>query len=149
MQVLLSKRMKDHWVRNAIYRPYNKLRALLRRVFPNYMSFTTSLISASQQKLLILMSSPISIGPCITLQLLASPLTKWNLPVPCNIGRETWCVFQNWNGIFPTSELSFMRGFRNELMTDWWRVIINNIYLFRSVFWDYFFSTYFKSSRSV
>ena len=36
------------------YRPYNKLRALLRRVFPNYISFTTSLISASQQKLRIL-----------------------------------------------------------------------------------------------
>ena len=24
----------------------------------------------------------------------------------------------NWNGIFPNSELSFTRGFMNELMTD-------------------------------
>ena len=29
---------------------YNKLRALLCRVFPNYISFTTSLTSASQKK---------------------------------------------------------------------------------------------------
>ena len=63
------------------------------------------------------------------LQLLASPLTKLNLPIPCNIGREIRYVFQNWNGIFPTSELSFKRGFMNELMTDWWRMIINNILL--------------------
>ena len=67
------------------------------------------------------MSSP-SVHACatynITLHLLASPLTKWNLPVPCNIGRETRCIFQNWNGIFPTSEMSFTRGFMNELMTD-------------------------------
>ena len=33
---------------------YNKVRALLRRVFSNYISFTTSLINASQQKLRIL-----------------------------------------------------------------------------------------------
>ena len=31
---------------------------------------------------------------------------------------KTRCVLQNWNGIFPTSELSFTRGFMNELMTD-------------------------------
>ena len=71
----------------------------------------------------MLMSSP-SAHVCATgrvgtaLQLLASPLTKWNLPVPCNIGWETRCVFQNWNGIFPTSKLSFTQGFMNELMTD-------------------------------
>ena len=34
---------------------YNKLmKTLLRRVFPKYISFTTSLINASQQKLRIL-----------------------------------------------------------------------------------------------
>ena len=33
---------------------YNKLRALFHHVFPNYISFTTSFISASQQKLCIL-----------------------------------------------------------------------------------------------
>ena len=42
MQLLLNKRMKHHWVQNAAY--YNKLRALLRRVFPNYIIFTMSLI---------------------------------------------------------------------------------------------------------
>ena len=46
------------------------------------------------------------------------PLTKWNLPIPCNIGQETQWVFQNWNGIFQTSEWSFTRGFMNELMAD-------------------------------
>ena len=47
MQLLLNKRMKHHWVQNTVY--YNKLRALLHRVFPNYISFTTSLISASRK----------------------------------------------------------------------------------------------------
>ena len=47
----LNKRMKHHWVKTL---HYNKVRALLRRVFPNYISFTTSLINASQQKLRIL-----------------------------------------------------------------------------------------------
>ena len=28
----------------------------------------------------------------------ASPLTKWNLPVPCNIGWETWCVSKTETG---------------------------------------------------
>ena len=51
MQVLLNKSMKHHWVQNA---QYNKVRALLRHVFANYISFTTSLISASQQTLRIL-----------------------------------------------------------------------------------------------
>ena len=36
--------MKHYWVQNAAY--YNKLRTLLRRVFPNYISFSTSLISS-------------------------------------------------------------------------------------------------------
>ena len=47
MQLLLNKRMKHHWVQNAVY--HKKLRALLRRVFPNYISFTTSVISASRK----------------------------------------------------------------------------------------------------
>ena len=88
----------------------------------------------------------LSIGPYMMcyiqrkyLQLLASPLTKWNLPIPCNIGRETRCVFQNWNGIFPTSELSFTRGFMNKLMTDWWRIIIKNILPLPECILDYFF----------
>ena len=64
MQLLLNKRMKHHWVQNAAY--YNKLRALLRRVFPNYISFTTSLISAVEKHAhFMLMSSP-SAHACAT-----------------------------------------------------------------------------------
>ena len=48
----LKFRMKHHWSKTP---RNNKLRALLRRVFPNYISFDTmSLISASKQKLPIL-----------------------------------------------------------------------------------------------
>ena len=72
-------------------------------------------------------------------QLLASPLTKWNIPVPSKLGRENRCVLQNRNGIFPTSELSFTRGFMYELMTDWWRIIINNILPLPESILDYSF----------
>ena len=123
----------------------SKLRALLRRVFPNYISFTTSLtMLVKKQAHFMLMSSP-SAHACATqdasvwLQLLASPLTKWNLPVPCKLGRETRCVLQNRNRIFLTSELSFTRGFMNELMTDWWRIIINNILPLPECILDYSF----------
>ena len=98
------------------------MRALLRRVFHNYISFTTSLTSASQ-KTCVFYVNELSIGPCMcytrrvsVIQLLTSPLTKWNLPVPCKLGRETRCVLQNRKGIFSTSELSFTRGFMNELI---------------------------------
>ena len=115
-----------------------------RRIITNWEPyfiayFQIELVSQRHSSVLVkkhahvmLMSSP-SAHVCATqdasvwLQLLASPLTKWNLPVPCKLGRETRCVLQNRNGIFPTSELSFTRGFMNELMTDWWRIIINNI----------------------
>ena len=73
------------------------------------------------------------------IQSLTSLLTKWNLPVSCKLGQETQCVLQNWNGIFPTSELSFTRGFMNELMTDWWRIIINNILPLPECVLDYSF----------
>ena len=62
MQLLLNKRMKHHWVQNAVY--YNKLRALLRRVFTNYISFTMSLISASR-KICAFYCNELSIGPCM------------------------------------------------------------------------------------
>ena len=100
--------------------------------------FQITLVSQRHSSVLVkkhahfmLMSSP-SADACATqaasvwLQLLASPLTKWNLPIPCKLGRETRCVL-NWNRIFPTYELSFTQCFMNELMTDWWRIIINNI----------------------
>ena len=62
MQLLLNKRMKHHWVQNAVY--YNKLRALLRRVFLNYISFTTPLISASRKTCAFYVTE-LSIGPCM------------------------------------------------------------------------------------
>ena len=61
MQLLLNKRMKHHWVQNAVYK---KLRALLRRVFPNYISFTTSVISASRKTCAFYVNE-LSIGPCM------------------------------------------------------------------------------------
>ena len=145
MQLLLNK---NEWnIIGSKTSHYSKLRALLRRVFPNYISFTTSLTSASQKnKTYAFYVNELSIGPaCATqdasvwLQLLASPLTKWTLPVPCKLGRETRCVLQNRNGIFPTSELSFTRGFMNELMTDWWRIIISNILPLPECILDYSF----------
>ena len=143
MQLLLNKRMKHHWVQNAVY--YNKLRTLLRRVFPNYISFTTSLISASRKTCAFYVNE-LSIGPymCYTrrvsvITVTGLPFHQRNLPVPYKLGRETRCVLQHWNGIFPTSELSFTRGFMNELMTDWWWIIINNILLLPECILDYSF----------
>ena len=122
------------------------MRALLRRVFPNYISFTTSLTSASQKTCAFYVNELSMIGPCMcytrrvcVIQLLTSPLTKWNLPVPCKLDQETRCVLQNRNGIFLTSELSFTQGFMNELMTDWWRIIINNILPLPECILDYSF----------
>ena len=62
MQLLLNKRMKHHWVQNAVY--YNNLRALLHRVFTNYISFTTSLISASRKTCAFYVNE-LSTGPCM------------------------------------------------------------------------------------
>ena len=117
--------------------------------------FQITLVSQRHSSVLVekhahfmLMRSP-SAHACATqdasvwLQLLASPLTKWNLPVPCKLGRETRCVLQTWNGIFTTSKLSFTRDFMNELMTDWWRIASSGVYF------GLLFQTYFKSPRSV
>ena len=40
---------------------------------------------------------------------------------------------------FSDSEWSFTRGFINELWTDWWRIIINNILPLPECIFDYFF----------
>ena len=127
-----------------------------RRIITNWepyfvVYFQITLVSQRHSPVLVkkhahfmLMSSPPALA-CATqdasvwLQLLASPLTKWNLPVPCKLGRETRCVLQNRNGIFHTSELSFTRGFMNELMTDWWRIIISNILPLPECILDYSF----------
>ena len=149
MQLLLNKRMKHHWVQNAAY--YNKLRALLHRVFPNYSSFTTSFISVSQKTCTFYVNE-LSIGPCMCYTRRVSVITVTVLPFD---QMEPSCSMQtrsgnpvrtpNWNRIFPTSELSFTRGFMNELMTDWWRIVINNILPLSESILDYSF----KSSRSV
>ena len=115
------------------------------------MYFQITLVSQRHSSVLVekqvhfmLVRSP-SAHACATqdasvwLQLLVSPLTKWNLPVPYKLGRETRCVLQNRNGIFSTSELSFTRGFMNELMTDWWQIIINNILPLPECILDYSF----------
>ena len=117
--------------------------------------FKITLVSQRHSSVLVekhahfmLMRSP-SAHACATqdasvwLHLLASPLTKWNLPVPCKLGRETRCVLQTWNGIFPTSKLSFTRDFMNELMTDCWRIASSRVYF------GLLFQTYFKSPRSA
>ena len=149
MQLLLNKWMKHHCVQNAAY--YNKLRALLRRVFPNYISFTTSLISASRKTCAFYVNE-LSIGPCMCYARCVSVITVTVLPfdqmepsrsMQTRSGNPV-CT-PNWNGIFPTSELSFTRGFMNALMTDWWRIVINNILPLPESILDYSF----KSSRSV
>ena len=66
MQLLLNKRMKHHWVQNAVY--YNKLRALLRLVFPNYISSSSqrhSSVLVEKHAHFKLMSSP-SAHACAT-----------------------------------------------------------------------------------
>ena len=73
----LNKRMKHHWVQNAVY--YNKLRALLCRVFPNNISFTTSLISASRKTCAFYVNE-LSIGPCMCDTRRVSVITVTGLP---------------------------------------------------------------------
>ena len=149
MQLLLIKRMKYHWVQNTAY--YNKLRALLCRVFPNYISFTMSLISASRKTCAFYVNE-LSIGPCICYTRRVSVITVTVLPfdqmepsrsMQTRSGNPVRTP--NRNRIFPTSELSFTRGFMNELMTDWCRIVINNILPLPEIILDYSF----KSSWSV
>ena len=149
MQLLLNKRMKHHWVQNTAY--YNKLRALLLRVFPNYISFTTSLFSAGRKTCAFYVNE-FSIGPCMCHTRRVSVITVTVLPfdqMEPSRSMQTRSGNQvrtsNWNGIFPTSKLSFTRGFMNELMTDWWRIVINNILPLPESILD----SSFKSSRSV
>ena len=77
MQLLLNKRMKHHWVQNAAY--YNKLRVFLRRVFPNYISFTTLPISASRKTCAFYVNE-ISISPCMCYTRCVSVITVTGLP---------------------------------------------------------------------
>ena len=103
---------------------YNKLRALLHRAFPNYISFTTSFISASQKTRAFYVNE-LSIGPCVCYTRRISVITVTVLPFDqmepshsMQTRSGNLMRTPNWNGIFPTSELSFTRSFMNELMTD-------------------------------
>ena len=129
MQLLLNKRMKHHWVQNPAY--YNKLRALLRRVFPNYISLSTSLISASRKTCAFYVNE-LSIGPCMCYTRRVSVITVTVLPfdqmepsrsMQTRSGNPVRTP--NRNGIFPTSELSFTRGFMNELRGDYTLLLSN------------------------
>ena len=76
MQLLLNK----EWNIIGSKTPhYNKLRALLRRVFPNYISFTTSLTSASQKTCAFYVNE-LSIGPCMCYTRRVSVITVTGLP---------------------------------------------------------------------
>ena len=155
MQLLLNKRMKHHWVQNTTY--YNKLRALLCHVFPNYISFTTSLISASRKTCAFYVNE-ISIGQCmcytrrisvITWQLLASPLTEWNLPLSMQTRSGNPVRTPKLERDFPDFWIEFYAGFY-EWVND--RLMTNNYkqyFASSGVYFGLLFQTYFKSPRSV
>ena len=117
--------------------------------FQIYISFSTSLISASPKTCAFYVNE-ISIGPCMCYTRRVSVITVTGLPFDqMELSRSMLTRSgnpvrnPNWNGIFLTSELSFTRGFMNELMTDWWRIIINNILPLPECILDYSFQTYF------
>ena len=94
----------------------------------------------------------LSIGPCMCYTRRISVITVTVLPfdqmepshsMQTRSGNPVRTP--NRNGVFPTSELNFTRGFMNELMTDWWRIVINNILPLPESILDYSF----KSSWSV
>ena len=102
--------------------------------FQIYISFSKSLISASRKTCTFYVNEISSAHACATpdesvwLQLLASPLTKWNLPVPCKLGRETRYVLQNWKGIFPTSSVSVSFEFETRIMSTCMSTLRSNYF---------------------
>ena len=153
MQLLLNKRMKTSL--GPKRRIINKLRALLRRVFPNYISFTTSLISASQKTCAFYVNE-LSIGRCMCYTRGVSVITVTSLPFD-QMEPSRSMQTRSGNPVRTKLERDFsrllnwvLRGFfMNELMTDWWRIIINNILPLPDCILGLLFQTYFKSSRSV
>ena len=154
MELLLNKRMKHYWVQNAVY--YNKLRALLRCVFPDFISFTTSLISASRKTCAFYVNE-LSIGPCMCYTRRVSVITVIGLPFDqmepsrsMQTGRETWCVLRaKLERDFPDFWIEFYAGLY-EWVND--RLMTNNYkqyFATSGVYYGLFFQTYFKSSRSV
>ena len=145
--------MKHHWVQNAVY--YNKLRALLHRVFTNYISFTTSLISASRKTCAFYVNE-LSIGPCMCYTIRVSVITVTGLPVD---QMEPSCSMQTRSGNpvrtpklerdFPDFWIEIYAGFY-EWVND--RLMPNNskqYFAASGVYFGLLFQTYFKSSRSV
>ena len=73
---------------------YNKLRALLHCVFPNYISFRTSLTSASQKTCAFYVNE-LSIGPCMCYTRRVSVITVTDLPFD---QMEPFCSMQTRSG---------------------------------------------------
>ena len=153
MQLLLNKRMKHHWVQNVVY--YNKLRALVRLVFPNYISFTTSLISGSRKTCAFYVNE-LSIGPCKCYTRRVSVITVTGLPFD-QIEPSRSMQTRSGNPVrtpklerdFPDFWIEFYAGFY-EWVND--RLMTNNYkqyFAASGVYFGLFFQTYFKSSRSV
>ena len=151
MQLLLNKRMKHHWSKKP---HYNKLRALLRRVFPNYIRFT-SLTSASQKTCAFYVNE-LSIGPCMCYTRHVSVISVTGLPFD---QMEHSCSKQTRLGKpvrtpkserdFPDFWIEFYAGFY-VWVND--RLMTNNHKQYFTSSGEYFgllFQTYFKSSRSI
>ena len=133
---------------------YNKLRALLRRAFPN-ISFTMSLTSASQKTCAFYVNE-LSIGPCMCYTRRVSVITGTGLPFD---QMEPSCSMQIRSGNpvrtpkserdFPDFCIEFYAGFY-EWVND--RLMTNNYkqyFTSSGVYFGLLFQTYFKSSRSV
>ena len=131
MQLLLNKRMKHHWVQNAVY--YNKLRALLPLVFPNYISFTTSFISASRKTCAFYVNE-ISIGPCMCYTGRVSVITVTGLPFD---QMEPSRSMQTRSIGKPNVYSKLWTGFSRLLnwVYEWVNDRLMTNCLFRSVFW--------------
>ena len=153
MQLLLNKGMKHHWVQNAVY--CNKLRALFRLVFPNYISFTTSLISASRKTCAFYVNE-LCIGPCMYYTRRVSVITVTGLPFDqkepsrsMQTRSENPVRTPKLERDFPDFWIEFYAGFY-ERIND--RLMTNNYkqyFAASGVYFELFFQTYFKSSRSV
>ena len=152
MQLLLNKRMKHHWSKTP---HYNKFRALLRRVFPNYISFTMSLTSASQKTCAFYVNE-LSIGPCMCYTRRVSVITVTGLPFD---QMEPSCSMQTRSGNpvrtpkserdFPDFWIEFYAGFyewvNDRLMTNKYKQYFTS----SGVYFGLLFQTSLKSSRSA
>ena len=134
------------------------MRALLRRVFPNYISFTTSLTSASQKTCAFYVNELSMIGPCMMHVLHQTPQCDSVTDLPFD-QMEPSCSMQTRSGNpvrtpkserdFPDFWIEFYAGFY-EWVND--RLMTNNYkqyFTSSGVYFGLLFQTYFKSSRSI